>query len=110
MIHSVEKNLKEYGGKIPASDKDTIERDVAALKKELENENADVDSINAKLQALTQSSMKLGEALYKAQAAGGESPQPGPQPGSHPGAGAGDDKVVDADFEEVDEQKKRGSG
>jgi molecular chaperone DnaK len=57
--------------------------------------------------------MKLGEAMYKAQqSAGGDAG--GPQGGSGPGAGgtaggAGSDKVVDADFEEVDDQKKRGS-
>jgi molecular chaperone DnaK len=62
--------------------------------------------------------MKLGEAMYKAQQAAGEAgggPQggagAGPGAGSGPGAGGhGSDKVVDADFEEVDDQKKRGSG
>jgi molecular chaperone DnaK len=63
---------------------------------------------------LAQVAMKLGEALYKAQAdAGGDAPggsQGGPGPGAGgPGGGHGDDKVVDADFEEVDDQKKRGS-
>ncbi len=57
--------------------------------------------------------MRLGEAMYKAQAAGGA--QPGAGPGGAAGAdaggkSAGNDKVVDADFEEVDDQKKRGSG
>jgi molecular chaperone DnaK len=55
--------------------------------------------------------MRIGEALYKAQQAGGGPGADGPQqPGGQGGSGAaGDDKVVDADFEEVDEQKKRGS-
>jgi molecular chaperone DnaK len=59
--------------------------------------------------------MKLGEAMYKAQqSGGGESGPGGPQGGAGPGGGGaaggpGSDKVVDADFEEVDDQKKRGS-
>jgi molecular chaperone DnaK len=80
------------------------------LKDTLGSEEA--GQIKAKTEALAQVSMKLGEALYKAQqaeqAGGGDSggPQGGP---SHGGAGGGNDKVVDADFEEVDDQKKRGS-
>jgi molecular chaperone DnaK len=74
-----------------------------------------VGEIKAKTEALAQVSMKLGETMYKAQqaseAAGG--PQGGPQGGPHAGPGSagghGNDKVVDADFEEVDDQKKRGS-
>jgi len=70
----------------------------------------DASQIKAKTEALAQASMKVGEALYKAQQAqqtgAGEG---GPSPGGTT-AGGGDDKVVDADFEEVDDQKKRGSG
>jgi molecular chaperone DnaK len=108
LIHSTEKSLNEAGDKVPAADKQAIEAAIAALKSVTSGE--DVNAIRSRTEALAQAAMKMGEALYKAQAAGPESPQPGPQPGSHPGAGAGDDKVVDADFEEVDEQKKRGSG
>jgi len=104
-IHSIEKNLKEHGDKIPASDKETIEKDIEALKKVLEGEDA--DAINAKLQALTQSSMKLGEALYKAQqetAAGGDGAS-----GNNNGAGGSTPEpgVVDAEYEEIDENKKK---
>jgi molecular chaperone DnaK len=108
LIHSTEKSLNEAGDKVPAADKQAIESALAALKSVTSGE--DVNAIRSRTEALAQAAMKMGEALYKAQAAGPESPPPGPQPGSHPGAGAGDDKVVDADFEEVDEQKKRGSG
>src|SRR5204863_460749 len=76
----------------------------------------DVEQIKAKTEALAQVAMKLGEAMYKAQqAAGGDAgggPQGGAGPGGAaggPGGGPGSDKVVDADFEEVDDQKKRGS-
>jgi len=110
LIHSTEKSLSEAGDKVSATDKQTIESAIAALKSVTSGE--DVSAIRSRTEALAQAAMKMGEALYKAQAAGAESPQPGPQPGTRPGAasGAGDDKVVDADFEEVDEQKKRGSG
>jgi molecular chaperone DnaK len=110
LIHSTEKSLSEAGDKVSAADKQAIEAAMTALKSVTSGE--DVNAIRSRTEALAQAAMKMGEALYKAQAAGGESPQPGPQPGTHPGAsaGAGDDKVVDADFEEVDEQKKRGAG
>ncbi len=107
MIHSVEKNLKEHGDKIPASDKETIEKDVTALKKAIEG--TDTDAIAAKLEALTQSSMKLGEALYKAQqeqaGAAGASSSSGEKPES--ASGSGDAGVVDAEYEEIDENKKK---
>jgi molecular chaperone DnaK len=110
LMHSTEKSLSEAGDKVSAADKQAIEAAMTALKSVTSGE--DVNAIRSRTEALAQAAMKMGEALYKAQAAGGESPQPGPQPGTHPGAsaGAGDDKVVDADFEEVDEQKKRGAG
>jgi len=80
------------------------------LKDTLDSEDA--GQIKAKTEALAQASMKVGEALYKAQQAeqagtGDAGPSGGAAHGS-PGGGAGD-KVVDADFEEVDDQKKRGS-
>ncbi len=110
LIHSTEKSLSEAGDKVSAADKQAIESALAALKSVTSGE--DVSAIRSRAEALAQAAMKMGEALYKAQAAGAESPQPGPQPGTRPGTegGGGDDKVVDADFEEVDEQKKRGSG
>ncbi len=66
-------------------------------------------AIKAKTEALAQVAMKLGEAMYKAQPAGGGDAGGGPQggpggPGGGPG-GPGDDKVVDADFEEVDDRR-----
>ena len=105
MVHSVEKNLKEHGDKIPASDKEQIEKDIEALKKSLEGDNA--DEINAKLQTLTESSMKLGEALYKAQQA--EAATGGATGEAHAHAegteSAKDDNVVDAEFEEINDKK-----
>jgi len=111
LIHQAEKNLKEYGEKIGAAEKSKIEADITALKSVKDGE--DVDAIKAKTEALVQSSMKLGEAMYKASqaSAGGDA---GPGPGADGGASAGgaagggkDEKVVDADFEEVDEKKNK---
>ncbi|MBM3510208.1 MAG: molecular chaperone DnaK [Alphaproteobacteria bacterium] len=110
LIHTVEKNVKEYGDKVPAGDRDAIQSAIEALKKVKDGE--DTADINAKVDALTQASMKLGEAMYKAQAGSGGAPGEGPSAG--PDAGGGDAKkggedVVDADFEEVDENKKNKS-
>ncbi|MEI6730850.1 MAG: Hsp70 family protein, partial [Pseudomonadota bacterium] len=98
MMHSADKNLKEHGDKIPAADKEAIERDIAALKTALEGDDA--EAINAKLQALTESSMKLGEALYKAQQE--ETPAAAE---AAPHSEAGSENIVDAKFEEVDDKK-----
>ncbi|MDP1629866.1 MAG: molecular chaperone DnaK [Caulobacter sp.] len=95
VVHSTEKALGEHGDKVSAEDKTAIETALADLKAVLDGGDADV--INAKSKTLIDASMKLGEAMYKAQAAeaGGEA---GEQPQ--------DDGVVDAEFEEVDDDKK----
>ncbi|MBM3536117.1 MAG: molecular chaperone DnaK, partial [Alphaproteobacteria bacterium] len=113
LIHSAEKNLKEYGDKVGGDEKSKIEADIAALKAIKDGDDA--AAIKAKTEALVQSSMKLGEAMYKASQASGAGGPEGPAPGGDagPGAGAGsakdakDGKVVDADFEEVDEKKNK---
>jgi len=107
LIHTTERTLKESGDKIPAGDREAVEQAVAALKGVIGGDDA--AQIKAKQDALAQASMKIGEALYKTQA--GPGAEAGPQPGAQPGGGgqAGGDKVVDADFEEVDD-KKRSSG
>jgi molecular chaperone DnaK len=93
LIHSTEKALADYGDKVSAEEKGAIETAIADLKSALESEDA--EAISAKHQALLQASMKLGEAMYKASAesAGAE------------GSGQADDGVVDAEFEEVDDNK-----
>jgi len=87
-----------------------VRQAIQALKDTLGSDNT--EQIKAKTEALAQASMKVGEALYKAQqaqqaGAGEGSPSPGGQASG--GAAGGSDKVVDADFEEVDDHKKRGS-
>ena len=112
LVHSTEKNLAEHGSKLEAADKSVVETDLAALKAALTGNDA--ADMKAKTEALAKSSMKLGEAVYKdQQGASGPDAGPGPGPGGAAGAGAGasgpaggDSKVVDADFEEVDEKKR----
>ncbi len=101
MVHSTERDLKEYGDKIAAADREAIERAIADLKAVMDGEDA--DAIKAKTEILGQARMKLGEAMYHAsQAAGGEA-------GGEAGTADGDEKVVDAEFEEVDPEKKKAS-
>ena len=96
LIHTTEKTLKENEGKVPASDKEAIEKAVQELKDVLDSNDA--DKIKEKTDALMQISMKMGEAMYKQQAdasAAGSTEQPQGE------APKGDETVVDADFEEV---------
>ncbi len=105
LVHSTEKNLAEHGAKLEAADKAVVEADLAALKTALTG--TDAADMKAKTEALAKSSMKLGEAVYKESQAA--APEAGPTPGAGPSAGGpagGDSKVVDADFEEVDEKKR----
>jgi len=104
LIHTAERSLAEAGDKVAAGDRDAVQSAIQALKDTLASEN--VDQIKAKTEALAQVSMKLGEAMYKAQQ--GEAGGGGPE-GAGSGNPGGGDNVVDADFEEVDDQKKRGS-
>lgn len=101
LMHSTEKTLKENGDKISAADKTMIEEAIAALKTALEG--TDTEAIKAKSDALMQASLKLGEAMYKAQGAAGGSTEgaAGADAGAQSGSNGGDDKVVDADYEEV---------
>ena len=108
LIHTCDKNLKEHGEKIPAADKASIEKDMQALKDAVASDNA--EAVEQQLQALTQSSMKLGEALYKAEqeksAASTTGDANGGATGGNSGSTGGDD-IVDATYEEVDDKKKR---
>ena len=97
MVNQVEKTLKEAGDKVSAQDKGEAEAAVAAAKSALESGNA--DDIKATSERLAQSAMKLGEAMYKAQSESAQSAQPE--------AGPSSEKIVDADFEEVDDKTKK---
>ncbi len=103
LINETEKNLKEHGDKIPEADRNKITEDIEELKKVKDGE--DLEAIKSKTEALVQSSLKMGEAIYK-QNPQGAGPQPDPS-GAEPSAdNTKDEKVVDAEFEEVEEDKK----
>ncbi|MDP6787318.1 MAG: molecular chaperone DnaK [Rhodospirillales bacterium] len=118
LIHTTEKNLSEYGDKVSENEKTAIEDALTELREVKEGE--DLDAITAKTESLTQASMKLGEAIYKAsqdeaaqaaqaaEAGGDEAPE-GEAPKADAADSAGDDdpNVVDADFEEVDPEKEK---
>ena len=98
-IHSTEKALAEHGDKVSGPDKQAIETALEDLKAVKDGD--DVEAIQAKTQALMQASMKLGEAMYQAAQGGG-----GDGEASEGAPGGGDEGVVDAEFEEVDDTKK----
>ncbi|MDC3114610.1 molecular chaperone DnaK, partial [Candidatus Pelagibacter sp.] len=104
LIHSTEKNLKEHGAKISDADKKAIEDGSSALKESLKGE--DIDDIKKKTEALVQSSMKLGEAIYKSQQS--TKPESNKDDGKDEKEKK-DDNVVDADFEEVKDDNKEKS-
>ncbi len=100
LVHSTEKQLAEHADKIDAATKSEVEAAIAAAKSALEGDDA--DAINAKAQELTQAAMKMGQQIYEREqaqgadaAAGGTSDEAAPQ-----------EDVVDAEFSEVDEDKK----
>ena len=93
LIHSTEKAMAEHGDKVSGDEKTAIETALADLKSAVEGDDA--EGIAAKTNTLAQASMKLGEAMYKAQAGEGEAGEAKP-----------DDGVVDAEFEEVDDGQK----
>jgi molecular chaperone DnaK len=97
LIHSTEKSLKDYGDKVSAEDKTAIETAITDLRGVLDGEDA--DAIKEKANALAEVSMKLGEAMYKQSQAEAEAKAEG---GDKPA----EDDVVDADFEEVKDDKK----
>ena len=98
LVHATEKQLEEHGAKIDAATKTEVEEAIAAVKTALEG--GDADDINAKAQTLTQSAMKMGQQIYEAQQAAG----PDGEAAASEEAPAED--VVDAEFSEVDEDKK----
>jgi molecular chaperone DnaK len=104
LVHSTEKSLKDYGDKVAAADKSAIETALADLKSALEGDSA--DAVKEKTNALAQASMKLGEAMYAASQAGATAGD-GAGEGGEEAAQAKNEDVVDADFEEVDDDKKK---
>lgn len=102
LIHSTEQALKEHGDKVGTDDKQQIEEEVANLRKLLDDENVDAEALTAGVQKLAEVSMKLGEAMYKAQAESGAEADAARDAANE---AADDAEIVDADFEEVDGDK-----
>lgn len=99
LVHSTEKSLKDYGDKVSEADKGAIETAVEALKTALTGEDA--EAITARTNELMQASMKLGEAMYAASQAEGAAAE-----GGEPEEAKKDD-VIDADFKDVSDDKKK---
>ena len=104
LVYTTEKNLTEHGDKIDEADKAQVEADIAGLREVLDGE--DSEAIKVKLEALSQSSMKLGEAMYKAEQESAAEAGDGSADVGGASAAADDSTVVDADFEEVKDDKK----
>jgi molecular chaperone DnaK len=104
LVDSTEKSLKEHGDKVDPSTVEAIELAVAALRESMEGDDA--GKIRSGIQNVTEAAMRLGEAIYKSQAAesDGEAPE-----GSEDEEKDKDDEVLDADFEDLGEDKKRAS-
>jgi len=100
LIHSTEKSMEEHSDKVDPTTIEAIELAIAALKDDLEDENVTADKLKSGVQNVTEAAMKLGEAIYKAQAE---------EAGDEPAAadeGGMDDDIVDADFEDLDGDKR----
>ena len=102
LAHQVESQLKEHGDKLGAEQKAECESAIAALKSVLDSN--DLEQIKAATEKLSQTAMKIGETIYKAQSA-----SPGAAEGAAGSAGPAGDDVVDAEFEDVDANKKKPS-
>ncbi len=102
LVHSTEKTIRENGDKVPPAERAEAEAAVAEARTAMEGEDA--DAISAANDKLSQAAMKLGEAMYRAQQASEAQQAP---PGGQAGGGTPDDKVVDAEFEEVDPKKRK---
>jgi molecular chaperone DnaK len=99
LIHATEKSIEEHGDKVDPSTVEAIELAVAALKDELENDNA--DKIKSGIQNVTEASMRLGEAIYKASQEGDDQ-----SPMDMGQENEGDDDILDADFEDLGDEKR----
>ena len=100
LIHSTEKSIEEHGDKVDPSTIEAMELSMKALKEVLESDDA--EKIKARSQDLTEASMKLGEAIYKAEA----EKNSGEPNAADDDLNKDDGDVVDADFEDLDEKKK----
>ncbi|AFO89235.1 molecular chaperone DnaK [Phaeobacter inhibens] len=102
LIHSTEKSMEEHGDKVDPTTIEAIELAIAALKDDLENEKSTAEKIKSGVQNVTEAAMKLGEAIYKSsQEEAADEPT-----AADDAAGPGDDDIVDAEFEDLDDNKR----
>ncbi|MCE8507345.1 molecular chaperone DnaK [Ruegeria pomeroyi] len=101
LIHSTEKSIEEHGDKVDPTTVEAIELAIAALKDDLDKDGVSAEKIKSGLQNVTEAAMKLGEAIYKAQSEGGDGEPAGAD------AGPSDDDIVDAEFEDLGEDKRK---
>ncbi|GHG82688.1 molecular chaperone DnaK [Pseudodonghicola xiamenensis] len=101
LIHSTEKSIEDHGDKVDPSTVEAIELALAALKDDLEKDNVTADKIKSGIQNVTEVAMRLGEAIYKA------SQEEASDEPAAADAGPGEDDIVDAEFEDLGEDKKR---
>ena len=102
LINSTEKSMEEHGDKVDPTTIEAIELAIAALKDDLEKEDAEAGKIKSGIQNVTEAAMKLGEAIYKASQEDGED-----EPvAADEAAASGEDDIVDADFEDLDGDKR----
>src|SRR6056297_1787388 len=102
LVNATEKSLEEHGEKVDPSTVEAIELAISALKEDLEKDDVTAEKIKGGIQNVTEAAMKLGEAIYKAQA---EEAEDGPAAADEAG-GTGDEDIVDADFEDLDDDKR----
>jgi molecular chaperone DnaK len=102
LVNSTEKSLEEHGDKVDPTTVEAIELAIAALKDDLEKDDTTADKIKAGIQNVAEASMKLGEAIYKASQEDSEEDDI-----KSADAGPGEDDIVDADFEDIDDDKRR---
>jgi molecular chaperone DnaK len=105
MIHATRKSIEELGeDKLEAGEKESIESAIKDLEETMKSD--DQDAIEAKTKILTEASAKMAERLYAQQGAGAAEGTAGPDQGSDSGSSGSDEDVVDAEFEEVKDDKK----
>ncbi|WP_371055577.1 molecular chaperone DnaK [Rhodosalinus sp. K401] len=106
LVHSTEKSLEDHGDKVDPSTVEAIELAVSALKEELEKDDTTAEKIRAGIQNVTEAAMKLGEAIYKSSQEEAASEGGSDGSDSTDASGSGDDDIVDADFEDLDDDKR----
>lgn len=94
LVYSTEKSVVEYGDKLDATEKEELEQQMTAVKEAAAQDEIDNEDLKAKVEALQQASMKIGEKIYKDAGAGDE--------GSEDKEG----ETVDAEYKDKDEEKK----